>query len=266
MNLTPKMTAAGMALQRDALDGATIKFTHVALGDGYYDGVSEVTQMAHIALDLTISALDKGENYVLLTCYYDNKKIPADLSIREIGIFAEQTDGAEILYAYGYDAEYPENIPSSAHGRLVEAQLQCVVSIGEAENVIAVLDDLAFFVTKEDFEAHLKAENPHNITPELIGALTMDDLNNRLKAVTITIPAAGWKEAGTVKASYAYFCDVEVSESRATLTPSGTVDIQYADIATAAGLAHQCESYNGTVRFYARNIPASDIVASIIFL
>ena len=83
--------------------------------------------------------------------------------------------------------------------------------------------------------------------------------------MTLTLPAAGWVEAEAPTGEYAYTCDVEAVGITAGHWPSGGPNLGSFAPAQEAGVLGGCETMDGYVRFFAKRIPAGDILATIAF-
>jgi hypothetical protein len=78
-------------------------------------------------------------------------------------------DSTEQLYGYSYDPDAGKlraNITSSVAEQVVE----CVIAIGDASEVYAVLTDSSMYARKTDFDEHVNDySNPHRVTKEQLG-------------------------------------------------------------------------------------------------
>lgn len=78
-------------------------------------------------------------------------------------------DSAEQLYGYSYDAN-AGRIRANVSDALAIQVIECIVAVGDADSVIAVLSDSALYARKEDFDDHVNdASNPHNVTKSQVG-------------------------------------------------------------------------------------------------
>lgn len=169
--LAPDLTESGLALLIEALDGDGIEFTKIVLGDGKPPGTNrQAARMTNPIIEVGITNLEKHENFVLLTGEYDNGSLTGGFYANELGVFAKNSEGQEVLYAYSYSSEYVDFIPDKDSGRIVETQISIIVSIGEAENVTAILTEAAVYASKQELQNHMNdTRNPHKVTKEDIG-------------------------------------------------------------------------------------------------
>lgn len=82
----------------------------------------------------------------------------------------------------------------------------------------------------------------------------------------LTIPATGWTEADEPSADHNYTCDVAADGVTGELIPIGGPKLGSYDVANTAGVAPGCETLDGAVRFFSREVPEGDISAYIILL
>lgn len=169
--LAPDLTESGLGLLIEALDGDGIEFTKIVLGDGKPLGNNrEAAQITNPIIEVGITKLEKHENFVLLTGEYDNGSLTGGFYANEIGVFARNSNGQEVLYAYNYSSEYVDFIPDKDSGRIVETQLSIIVSIGEARNVTAILTEAAVYASKNELQNHINdTRNPHKVTKDDVG-------------------------------------------------------------------------------------------------
>lgn len=166
-NLAPKLTSAGTAMIIAALNGDSITFTKICIGNG--DGING-NNLGNPLLELGITSIELGENFVMLSADYNNANVPESFYAYELGVFARNEAGEEFLYAYSRETEHVEPVPGVNSGRVIETQITVVVSVGTAEEVHAVLSEAAAYASKEAFQAHLEDNNnPHGVTAADVG-------------------------------------------------------------------------------------------------
>lgn len=168
--LAPDLTESGLGILIEALDGDGIQFTKIVLGAGKPNVTNrKVTQLSNPIIEIGITKMEKHENFVLLTGEYDNGMLTGGFYAKEIGVFAQNSEG-EVLYAYNYSEDYVDYIPDKDSGRIVETQISIIVSIGDAENVTAILTETAVYATKQELQNHINdTNNPHKVTAADVG-------------------------------------------------------------------------------------------------
>lgn len=168
--LTPNLTNEGISMLIRAMDGEQIKFTKLSLGDGTPNDMTNIKNLSAAKLEIGISDFEKKDDYIILTGYCNSSQIEESFYAKELGVYAEDSEGNEILYAYRYTESEVDFFPAKDSGRALEVVLSVVVQITNAENVFAILIDSDAFASKADFDAHCKEKNPHKITIDDIGA------------------------------------------------------------------------------------------------
>lgn len=165
------LTDAGRALIVKALSGETLTFTKLAIGTGDDPGeVSDLTDLVSSVVDMQITSIEKGDGVVKLEGSFDNSILNAGIYAKELGVFAEDPDIGEILYAYANAGEFPAYIPADSSNSFERITMRVLVAVGDAENIEAVIGEFAGYVTKEELVGHTTAKNnPHEVTAEQVG-------------------------------------------------------------------------------------------------
>jgi len=170
--LTPRLTDEGLSMIVAALNGDSITFTKAVIGNTTTAPAhpEQLTDVVSPMVTAAFTAITEGTNYVSLAVVFDNLEIEEGAYASELGLFAEDSNGDEKLYAYTYVGENADYIPANDSGRTVENHMTIVVAIGDAENVDAVLVDAAAYATREEFEDHINDyNNPHRVDKEQVG-------------------------------------------------------------------------------------------------
>ena len=168
--LSPSLTKDGINLLVKAMDGGSITFTKIALGDGTQSDKNTIHDLANKKLEIGISEAETREGYLVLTGYCNSSELNEAFYGKELGVYAQDADGNEYLYAYRYSESEVDFFPSKNSGRVIEIVFSVVVQVGAAENVSAILIDSDAFASKSEFKSHCNADNPHKITCTTIGA------------------------------------------------------------------------------------------------
>ena len=168
--LMPSLTKDGINLLIKALDGESIAFTKIALGDGTRSDKDTVHDLANKKLEIGISEVEPHEGYMIITGYCNSSELDEAFYGKELGVYARDSKGQECLYAYRYSESEVDFFPSKNSGRTIEIVFSVIVQVGSAENVSAILIDSDAFASKAEFKTHCSAKNPHNVTCSEIGA------------------------------------------------------------------------------------------------
>lgn len=147
-----------------------ISFAVISCGASAPATQDALTDLVNPLLSININSMTKGSNYVSITGSFDNSTVTSSFRWTETGIFAENEDGDELLYAYCHTGEDYETIPSNDCGKTVGINLTLLVMVGDAEDVTAVIGEGALYATKEELQDHKRDfKNPHGVSAEQIG-------------------------------------------------------------------------------------------------
>ena len=98
-------------------------------------------------------------------------------------------DSTEQLYGYSYD-DGAGMLRTGISDALAQQVIECVIAIGDAENVTAILSDSSLYARKSDFEDHVNdTDNPHQVTAEQLG-IDADFLNGSVNDLKVTYEEA----------------------------------------------------------------------------
>ena len=126
------LTAAGRRLQAKVEAGLTLTLTRMKLGSGQetLDEVDSLTDLVAAETDIAISSAEADGELCTITSVLRTSSLSHGFYCREWGVFAEDPDEGEILYAVLVD-EKPDWIPSNAPTELtITYQLNIAVANG----------------------------------------------------------------------------------------------------------------------------------------
>lgn len=172
------MTNRGAALQAKVNTGSTtLTFTKLAIGSGEASGsIESLTELAHKEIDMPIKGISNDGNIVTIKSTITNSGISQAFYAREMGLYAQDPDLGEILYAIQIDPN-PDNIPASGSATVVSEEFEAHLIMSNTGNVSAVLDSSAL-VTLGDLDKHNESEDSH---PDIRQKITDDiDAHNSL--------------------------------------------------------------------------------------
>ena len=149
------LTQKGLNLLAKAQAGATLTFTKIKLGDGLWATGTDPYQLNEIIspkMNLPIQHIEvAGDGTVRLRFVLTNIGLTQGFFMREIGIYAQDPDFGEILYAVAYAADRSDFIPSDGTTK-VENVVDIYTVIANAQNVTAVISDTVLLATKQDVD------------------------------------------------------------------------------------------------------------------
>lgn len=115
------LTKAGEALHAKVEAGTTLKLTKMQLGSGtvttvddYYERSALVEPQNAMSI-AEIQQVTAEKNMCVATAMLTNAAVDTSYTASELGLFAQNTDGTEILYAVSYD-DHPSYIASKNDG------------------------------------------------------------------------------------------------------------------------------------------------------
>ncbi len=171
--MTPILTFGGMELLLRALKGEQLIFTHVAIGSGAPPAnPKQATGLVTTQMMIDINAATIADGYVSLQCETTNAGLNAGFKVTEYGIFAQDMDDAlsEVLYAYIIEDPATADYIPAAGVRSKEIKIAPTITVGEAENIAAIVNASVEYVPRTEFQYHVDADNnPHGVTKAQIG-------------------------------------------------------------------------------------------------
>jgi phage-related tail fiber protein len=149
------LTDKGRNLLSKALTGTALHFTKVALGDGVWDSSvnpENLDDLVSKKIDLPINNLSvTGDGTAVLRFVLTNSGLTDGFFTREIGIYANDPDLGEILYAVTY-SNNPDFIPADGVVK-IENVTDIYTVVSNAQNVTAVISDTVVIATKDDVKS-----------------------------------------------------------------------------------------------------------------
>jgi len=184
------LTQRGRNLLAKAQTGATLTFTKIKLGDGFWSSNTDPTLLDDLVspkMDLPIEDLRiVGDGTVRLRFVLTNTGLSQGFFMREIGIYAQDPDLGEILYAVAYAGDLADFIPSDGVTK-VENVVDIYTVIANAQNVTAVISDTVVLATRRDIDE--LAQSLDNLSSQVNSQLTsqIDNLTQQLNDTASTL-------------------------------------------------------------------------------
>lgn len=150
------LTNKGLVLQGKAQAGAQLNYTRIAVGDGSLTGQSipALNGLLSPKKSLPIARVNIiPPNKVTVGTVLRNADVTAGFYWREVGVFAQDPDAGEILYAYANAGVTADYIPPGGGADIIEKAFDCIVVVGTATNITAVIDDSLVFAKKSELDA-----------------------------------------------------------------------------------------------------------------
>ena len=174
----PTLTNKGNSLIQKGLQGETIEFTKFKIGNGDpgETDVKTLEDIVHPIKTIELDRIDRNDNNVILVGKgYTNSGIEEDVRWNEIGVYANDPDDGEILFAYINAEDEIEILKSEQCGISMENNLAVMLLISSEIDVTAVIASIQY-TTKDEFLAHTSASNPHGTTKNDIGLGNVENL------------------------------------------------------------------------------------------
>ncbi len=142
---TLTITDKGVALQAKVLGGATLTFTKAQSGSGALPGGTDITAMTALIAaeqDIVIASVTPSvPNKLTARIDFTNDGLETGYYWREIGLFADDPDDGEILYAYSNAGDEGTFMPAEGEG-VTEQIVDLVTLISNVLSVTVTADNL----------------------------------------------------------------------------------------------------------------------------
>lgn len=168
------LTYDGEALMVKVLAGDTIlKFTKLKIGNGEQQAdmsLKNLTDLINPLMEISIKSIERNQNNVVLNSNnYFNSDITEDIYWNELGVYAEEPDGGEVLFAVLNYPDLIEYIPAATNGISIENDFAVMLLISSDVEVSAVIKSIQY-ATKDELEEHINdTKNPHKLSAEDVG-------------------------------------------------------------------------------------------------
>lgn len=142
------LTSAGIALQTKVQGGATLELTNIQMGSGQLNGQPIGPLTALISSNATVpiqSGQAIGQNTYQVEGFFTNADLSAGFWWREIGIFANDPDNGEILYAYANAGDAGDYIPTVTDQR-IEKYIYFSMTLANATTVTVTIPQTDTYV------------------------------------------------------------------------------------------------------------------------
>jgi len=167
------ITNKGLNLLAKALRGTQLIFTRVAMGDGIWqepDNPAEMTLLVSEKHSIQIQGIEVvGNGTARIRAVFVNNVLQNGFFARELGVFAQDPEEGEILYAVSYAGDKADYLPPSGN-IVIESIIDVFVIVSSAENVTAWINDTVVLATKKDIVEHNESLMSHQNIQQQISA------------------------------------------------------------------------------------------------
>ena len=187
-----QLTNKGIALQAKVQAGTQLHITKLKLGSGVVPGGTDIKTLNDLIApeqNLGIGGKEAVDDYCKISSTISNTGLEAGYYVRELGVFAQDPDGGEVLYAYTTDGA-PDYLPAGGGSTVISQEFSVMIAVDDVDNIEVDIDPAALAtmgyvqlqITEHniDEDAHEAAFNKHNA-----------DVTAHLDMVGATAEAAG---------------------------------------------------------------------------
>lgn len=155
------MTDVGEALQAKVNAGLTkLTFTKIKVGSGVSTtNAQALTDVIASQWETTNFTVKRDGKIVTVDTFITNTGITEAFRMAEIGLFAQDPDKGEVLYAYLTDSE-PDRMPAEGGSTVVSQELSLGMTFSNSGNVTLTVN-MGALVTREQLEQHNSDPNAH---------------------------------------------------------------------------------------------------------
>ncbi len=175
-----KPTKNAQAQMLKTIEGATLRFSRVGLGNGERPSIDfeDITQMQNFVCFGNLTSYERNGTNAIIHWQLDCASVENTFDWTEYALFALDENDNEFLFSYAYNEGTPQPISSVNSESLVMLENDINICIGDAEHVSAIIGEYSAYASKEVVEEHINnKENPHNVTAEDIGLERVENVS-----------------------------------------------------------------------------------------
>ena len=168
------MTDKGIALQSKVQAGEVLNITKLKLGSGTLPAETDIRKLTDLIKpeqNLGIGGREPNGDYCKISATISNVGLEAGYYVRELGVFAQDPDDGEILYAYTTDGA-PDYLPAEGSSTVISQEFSVNIAVSDTDKINVEIDPGALATMgyvqlqvnehNEDASAHEKAFSQHN--------------------------------------------------------------------------------------------------------
>lgn len=240
-------TTAGAALLSESISGGALTITRAVSGTGIVDtDLPEETTVSGDIHELTILAIDTVADNGQTARKVSIQITGADSTyiMHQIGVYGRLDGGSETLLFLMQDERGIE-VPAAGTNSEFEIEVSVLLAISD------------------------KAQIDITLTPQMQAIMRMVQKYIRehcvqLNSYSLTLAADGWTMGDTP--GYPYQYTAQLADAKETDMPTAQPEISSLTVAEDAGLASVCETADGSITFWAENVPETDIQMQVTLL
>lgn len=257
------ITDSGRILLSYVEMGAIFTPTKIVMGSGTLPPGTTVRTIKNVVnpvQELTINKKKRGNDGTFTVGgNYSNQDVTTGFYFRELALYAKAVDAEgtdvsdEVLYSYGNAGNTADYMPAYTTGQPVERQIDLVIYIGNDTKVDLNIDSSSIQ------EIEQKLDSIGTVVSEHISDNTIHSKAQIRMDINLTIPITGWILADQAD-DFPYFIEVTSEEAQPSFSAEVTVEKEAIHSAVKCGLCPTIEIRDGVIIFWAREIPAAEIL------
>lgn len=149
------LTNSGLQEQYKAQSGQPLTFKRIAMGSGEYSGnIATLTALVTENVSINVAKGYIQNNTFVVEGFFSNESLQTGFAWREIGLFAEDAEGNEVLYCYANAGDTYDYIPATTDERYSK-YIRIATAIGNATNVTIAENDVPIYVDTVTFNTKM---------------------------------------------------------------------------------------------------------------
>ena len=140
-----QLTNKGTALQAKVQAGTQLHITKLKLGSGVVPSNTDIktlTDLISPEQNLGIGAKEAVDDYCKISSTITNTGLEAGYYVRELGVFAQDPDDGEVLYAYTTDGA-PDYLPAGGGSTVISQEFSVMIAVDDVDNIEVDIDPAA---------------------------------------------------------------------------------------------------------------------------
>ena len=158
------ITVVGQELMAKMIAGtSTCKFLKVCTSDYDYSGVDleNLSELQGVKQTSLISSVTRTDNTLVnLMALVDNSQLSEDYYVRALGLYAEDIDANEVLYAISIETDNPDHLPAFSRKTVSSITYSMNIRVDNSSQVILEVNPLGV-PTVEQVEAIRSSIDAH---------------------------------------------------------------------------------------------------------
>lgn len=175
-----KPTKNAQAQMLKTIEGATLRFSRVGLGNGERPSIDfeDITKMQNLVCFGNLTHYERNGTNAIIHWQLDCASVENAFEWTEYALFALDENNNEFLFSYAYNEGMAQPISSVNSESLVMLENDINICIGDAEHVSAIIGEYSAYASKEIVEEHINNyNNPHKVTARDIGLECVENVS-----------------------------------------------------------------------------------------